>query len=61
MQGGQKDAQNREAEETGEIVLNNFFNFTPEDIQVVFSPFFTNIAERDVSGLWVRRGNEPVD
>ena len=51
MQGGQKDAQNREAEETGEIVLGNFFNFTPEDIKVVFSPFFMNIAERDVSGL----------
>ena len=35
----------------GDVTLFNFFDFTPEEVQVVFAPEFTNVAERDVSGF----------
>ena len=37
--------------EAGDITLLNGLNASPEDIQVVFAPTFTNIAERDVRGM----------
>ena len=38
-------------EAAGEITISNFFGFTANDIQVLFSPRFTNVAERDVRGV----------
>ena len=35
----------------GEITLLNFFNFSPDEVQVLYAPSFVNIAERDVSGF----------
>ena len=37
--------------EAGEITLFNNLNAAPEDVQAVFTPTFSNIAERDVSGF----------
>ena len=34
----------------GEINFFNFFGYAPEDIQVLFEPSFTNVAERDKRG-----------
>ena len=39
----------RAAEEN--VLIVNFFGFSPEDVQVLFDPNFTNVAEREVRGF----------